>query len=84
MQLDTGDGFLLQRGGDEREGAGARAAGIECHRTGLEIALEPARNGGELAGLQAERTLAHARHEHVVINELPQRAALLAALMATV
>jgi glutamate carboxypeptidase len=26
---------------------------------------------------------AHARHEHVVVSELPARAALLAALMAT-
>jgi glutamate carboxypeptidase len=36
-----------------------------------------------LDGLGGTGDGAHARHEHVVINELPQRAALLAALMAT-
>lgn len=37
-----------------------------------------------LDGLGGTGDGAHARHEHVVISELPQRAALLAALMATV
>ena len=36
-----------------------------------------------LDGLGGTGDGAHARHEHVVISELPQRAALLAALMAT-
>ncbi|MFZ0963885.1 MAG: M20 family metallopeptidase [Terriglobia bacterium] len=37
-----------------------------------------------LDGLGGTGDGAHARHEHVVISELPQRAALLAALMATI
>lgn len=37
-----------------------------------------------LDGLGGTGDGAHARHEHVVLNELPQRAALLAALIATV
>ena len=37
-----------------------------------------------LDGLGGTGDGAHARHEHVIISELPQRAALLAALMATV
>lgn len=36
-----------------------------------------------LDGLGGTGDGAHARHEHVIVNELPQRAALLAALMAT-
>jgi glutamate carboxypeptidase len=37
-----------------------------------------------LDGLGGTGDGAHARHEHVVLRELPQRAALLAALMATI
>ena len=36
-----------------------------------------------LDGLGAVGDGAHARHEHILIPELPQRAALLAALLAT-
>ena len=36
-----------------------------------------------LDGLGGTGDGAHARHEHVVLSELPGRAALLAALMAT-
>ena len=36
-----------------------------------------------LDGLGGAGDGAHARHEHVILRELPQRAALLAALMAT-
>jgi len=36
-----------------------------------------------LDGLGGTGDGAHARHEHVIVGELPQRAALLAALMAT-
>jgi glutamate carboxypeptidase len=37
-----------------------------------------------LDGLGGTGDGAHARHEHVIVRELPQRAALLAALMATI
>ena len=37
-----------------------------------------------LDGLGGTGDGAHARHEHVIVHELPQRAALLAALMATI
>ena len=37
-----------------------------------------------LDGLGGTGDGAHARHEHVIIRELPQRAALLAALIATI
>jgi glutamate carboxypeptidase len=37
-----------------------------------------------LDGLGGTGDGAHARHEHVIVNELPQRAALLAALLATI
>jgi glutamate carboxypeptidase len=37
-----------------------------------------------LDGLGGTGDGAHARHEHVILRELPQRAALLAALMATI
>jgi glutamate carboxypeptidase len=37
-----------------------------------------------LDGLGGTGDGAHARHEHVIVSELPQRAALLAALMATI
>lgn len=37
-----------------------------------------------LDGLGGTGDGAHARHEHVMVNELPQRAALIAALLATI
>jgi len=64
------------------------------HQMGLEL-KEAATGGGSdgnftaalgiptLDGLGGTGDGAHARHEHVILDELPQRVALLAALMAT-
>ncbi|HEX5482654.1 MAG TPA: M20/M25/M40 family metallo-hydrolase, partial [Terriglobia bacterium] len=69
----------------------ARQLGIE-----LGLRLEEASTGGgsdgsfvaalgvpTLDGLGGVGDGAHARHEHVIIKELPRRAALIAALLAT-
>jgi len=71
-----------------------RQARVSGRRMGLEL-KEAATGGGSdgnftaalgiptLDGLGGTGDGAHARHEHVVLRELPQRTALLAALMAT-
>jgi glutamate carboxypeptidase len=71
----------------------------QARELGLQIGLdlkEAATGGGSdgnftaalgiptLDGLGGTGDGAHARHEHVILNELPQRVALLAALLATV
>ena len=76
----------------------ARALFLKARELGRQMGLEvkeAATGGGSdgnftaalgvptLDGLGGTGDGAHARHEHVVLNELPQRAALLAALLAT-
>ena len=77
----------------------ARALFRQAHELGRQMGLElkeAATGGGSdgnftaalgiptLDGLGGTGDGAHARHEHVILRELPQRTALLAALLATV